>query len=180
MNQGPFITKNLRIEVMLRSRLRNTFIADNSELNRTAYAKQRNKCTSMIRQAKKSFYGNLNPSIVSDNKLFWKTVKPLFSDKTISSQKIILIDSSVIVNDDQNVSELFSDFFNDAVKNLDINMNQNLISSDIIKEADPISLTINKYKNHPSIINICESNVENEDCFFFSHCTLDDIYIKKY
>ena len=176
MNQGPFMTKQLRKQVMLRSQLRHTFITDNSELNKIAYTKQRNKCTSMIRKAKKAFYGNLNPCVVSDNKKFWKTVKPLFSEKTVSSQNIILIDSSITVKDDQDVSELFSDFFNDAVKNLDINMNKNVISSDIIKETDPISLAINKYKNHPSIKKILEVRKEYEDSFSFSYCTLDDVY----
>ena len=87
MNQGPFMTKQLRKEVMLRSRLRNIFIADNSELNRIAYTKQRNKCTSLIRKAKNTFYGNLNPNTVSDNKMFWKTVKLLFSEKNCCKSK---------------------------------------------------------------------------------------------
>ena len=30
---------------------------------------------------KKRFFNNLNPSFVNDNKLFWKTIKPFFSNK---------------------------------------------------------------------------------------------------
>ena len=104
MNQGPFMTKILRKEIMKRSRLRNTFIADNSQFNKVAYNRQRNKCTSLIRKAKNTFYSTLHPDRVSDSKTFWRTVKPLFSEKGVSSQNIILIDDDdTIVKEDSEV-----------------------------------------------------------------------------
>ena len=176
MNQGPFMTKEIRKEVMKRSRLRNRFIADNSELNKVAYTRQRNKCTSLIRKGNKTFYSNLNPNRVTDNKTFWKTVKPLFSEKTVLNQNILLIDGDVIIKEDSNVSEVLSDFFSDAVKNLDICMGQHVISNDVISEPDPIFRAINKYKNHPSILKIIESRGDNGHSFSFSHSTLDEVY----
>ena len=62
------------------------------------YKTQRNLCTSLFRKAKKG--GNLNPSIVTDNKTLWRSVKPIFSEKYLSNEKITLIDKSSIVADD--------------------------------------------------------------------------------
>ena len=40
-----------------------------------------NLCVNLIRQAKKQCFRNLNTNDVADNKTFWKTVKPLLTDK---------------------------------------------------------------------------------------------------
>ena len=39
-----------------------------------------------FRREKRNYYNNLDISLLTDNKKFWKTVKPVFSDKL---QKII-------------------------------------------------------------------------------------------
>ena len=59
---------------MKRSRLRNKF------LNSKAHNAQRNLCVSLIRQAKKNFFSELNTIDVIDNKTFWRTVKPFLID----------------------------------------------------------------------------------------------------
>ena len=66
---------------MTRTKLRNIFLQKRSEENRIRYAKQRNVFVSLLRKTKKRYYENLNEKSVVDNKLFWKTVKPLLSDK---------------------------------------------------------------------------------------------------
>ena len=80
-NQMPFIPKNLSKNIMKRSRLRNKYLKNNNEENRKLYAKQRNYCVSLLRKTKKTYYENLDERNVSDNKLFWKTVKPPLSEK---------------------------------------------------------------------------------------------------
>ena len=42
---------------------------------------QRNLCVSLVRKAKLDHYNRLSHKEVSDNKAFWKTVKPLFTVK---------------------------------------------------------------------------------------------------
>ena len=79
-NHGPFVTKELRKAGMLRSRLRTKFIKTKTKYAEVAYKKQRNICTQICRMAKKDYYGNLKTSSIMDNKKFWRTVKPLFSD----------------------------------------------------------------------------------------------------
>ena len=62
---------------MERSRSRNKFLKKKSEENRVLYANQRNYCFSLHKKPKKEYYSNLNEKSVIDNKIFWKTIKPL-------------------------------------------------------------------------------------------------------
>ena len=75
-------------EVMRRTRLRNKFIDSKTDSNRITYNKQCNYCISLIRKEKKAYYSNLNIRDVTDNKTFWRKVKPLFSEKVNLQTKI--------------------------------------------------------------------------------------------
>ena len=83
-NDGPFMNKELQKAVMHRFRLKNKFNNEKSELSKLAYNRQQNKCTKMFRKAKRDYYSKLKPSSMCDNKVFWKNVKHLFSDKKSS------------------------------------------------------------------------------------------------
>ena len=91
-NQAPFINKTINKEIMKRSRLRNKFLNTKSDIDRKAYNKQRNLCVSLIRREKKNFFNNISTRDITDNKTFWKTVKPLFTDKIQIKSKITLIE----------------------------------------------------------------------------------------
>ena len=52
--------------------------------------KQKNYCRRVYKKERKMFLNRLNSSFVTDNKLFWKTVKPFFSDKGDYGAKIEL------------------------------------------------------------------------------------------
>ena len=53
-------------------------------------------CVSLVRKAKKEYFDNLDLRNVTDNKKFWKTVKPLFTDKGMNHDKIILVEDDEI------------------------------------------------------------------------------------
>ena len=57
---------------------------------KTKYNKQRNNCVSLIRKAKRNYYESLNLNNICDNKKFWTTVKPLFSNKIKLAENIVL------------------------------------------------------------------------------------------
>ena len=67
---------------------------------------------------KKDHYANLNEKDVADNKRFWRTVKPLLSDKVKSSEKITLVEGEEIINEDEENAEILNKFFSNPVKNL--------------------------------------------------------------
>ena len=55
-NQMPFITKDLSKAIMKRSRLRNNFLKNKTEQNKTLYTKQRNYCVSLLKKSKKKYF----------------------------------------------------------------------------------------------------------------------------
>ena len=64
-----------------------------------------------MRKTKKDYYGNLNEKDVIDNKKFWRTVKPLLSDK-VKPEKITLVHvNKIITTDDENAKILNSFLF---------------------------------------------------------------------
>ena len=82
-NQDIFVNKNLRKTIMRRSKLLNTFRQDRTILSHVAYKTQLNICVQLLRKTKKYFSSNLNDKRVTDNKEFWKTVKPFLTNKTL-------------------------------------------------------------------------------------------------
>ena len=66
---------------------------------------------------------------MSDDKLFWKTVKPFFSNKRNRRGNIKLVEGDKIVQDDSEVAKALKNFFTEAVLTLDINENPYIINS---------------------------------------------------
>ena len=119
-NNMPFINKNLVNGHRKRTRLRKKFLKNRTESNGVCYNKQQNFCVTLLRNTKKDYYGNLNKKDVIHNKKFWKTAKPLFSDKAKSSEKVTLIhEDKVITTDDEN-AKILNSFFSNVVKHLKI------------------------------------------------------------
>ena len=75
------MNKAISKAVMDCTRLGNTFLKNKCARNKLANNRQRNYCVSLTRKSKRDCYSNLDNRNVTDNKLFWKTVKPFFSDK---------------------------------------------------------------------------------------------------
>ena len=88
-NHLPFINKTLSKEIIKRTRLRNKFLENSNDYNKREFSKQRNYCVSLARKSKKLYYSNLDEKKVTDNKTFWKTIKPFLSDKTVSKEKVM-------------------------------------------------------------------------------------------
>ena len=172
-NDSPFMNKVLRKSIMLRSKLKNKFNLEKTEVARKKYIKQRNTCTNLLRAAKRNYYDKLNPSVISDNRLFWKRVKPLFSDKSVLNDNITLINDKNIISDDYKIAEIFNDFFSNVVTNLKRNIDPKYIS-DTKHVEDPVLIAIEKYKTHPSILKIKETCVD-ESQFSFTFISLQDM-----
>ena len=95
-NQAPFINKKINKEIVKRSCLRNTFLSRKSDIDRMTYNKQRDLCESLVTSEKKNFFSNINTNDITDNKTFWKTVKPLFTDKIKTKSKITLMEKNFL------------------------------------------------------------------------------------
>ena len=127
---------------------------------------------SLLRKSKRGYYENLNTKSVTDNKLFWKSVKPLLSDKSRIRDRINISEKGEILKTESETAETLNSFFSNIVKNLNISRYSefNPVTENT---ADPTLKAIFKYKDHPSIRAI-QSNCEKET-FHFSEVNMEDI-----
>ena len=149
-NQGRFMTKDLHKAIMKRSRLRNKFLRDRTDISREEYKKQRNLCVSLLKKAKKDHFANLDIKPVTDNKKFWQTVKPLFSNKVKAKTVIKLVENDAMIDDESEIAKNFNEYFVNIVKKLGILTEQQTMYS-AANQLSEVEMAITKYKNHPSI-----------------------------
>ena len=135
---------------MKRSKLRNKYLRERMNEARSLYNKQRNLYVSILRKNKRDYFGNLNNKIVTDNRKFWKTISPLFSEKAFHRECITLKESNKTITNNEELDETFNTFFSKIVPNLNIdnNLGDNITNPHI---TDQVFYTIQKYENHPSI-----------------------------
>ena len=103
-NNNCFMTKELRKAIMLRSKLKHIFNKNKTHFNWQKY-KQRNFCLNLLK-TKKQYFAKLNVKDVADNKLFWKNVKPYFSDKGSNPTRITLVEKDKIITDEKQIQHL--------------------------------------------------------------------------
>ena len=169
------------------SRLRNKFLNTKNDIDRKAYNKQRNLCESLIRSEKKNFFSNIDASAITDSKTFWKMVKPFFTDKTKTksrttpSKKIVSqedqeeIASQNMITEVQAAVEVFNKFFVNIVPNLKTSTDCGY-DNDFIATGNQVTNTVNKFRNHSSIIMIKK---KKDKIFSFSPVTYDNVLKKQ-
>ena len=94
---------------MTRSRLVNKFRQERTILSHLAYKKQRYICVKLLQKAKKDFFNNLDVKRVTDNKQFWKKVKPCLTDKTLKDERITLIENDKKVLDERELVKILNE-----------------------------------------------------------------------
>ena len=125
---------------------------------------KKNYCSRLYKKERKEFFNNLNPSFVKDNNIFWKTIKPFFSDKTNLRSQIKLIENDELIQNDDKVAETLNTFFKNAVSTLDINENSYIVNNESSTILDPVERAIKKYEIHASILLI-KNKIGNQKSF---------------
>ena len=118
-NNNPFMTKQLRKEIMVKSELRNEFNKSRTSENWKKYKQQGNKCLSILKGTTTNYFNNLNPKFIADNKKFLSAVKPLFSDKS-KAITIALYEKGKIIKNYRRVSEVLNKYFTNLTKSLQL------------------------------------------------------------
>ena len=120
--------------------------------------------------AKKNYFSNLNVRNVTDNKQFWKTVKPLFSRTAGDNERITLIEGVKVISKDREVAETFKSYFETIVENLGIN--STYLSEEPVSNESANDI-IRKFKNHSGRQGICSTHLTL--CltlnFIFGYCS---------
>ena len=166
-NNSAFMTKETKIAIMQRSKLRQKFLKERTNDSKHLYNRQRTLCVSLLRKTKSNCFKQLNNKVISDNKKFWQTISPLLSEKSFRKETIILKDSNRAITNNHELAETFNTFFSKITQNLKLDRNlveitENLNISDLVIKA------IKKYEQHPSIIEIKEKIKNKNMSFSFS------------
>ena len=164
--------------IMSRSRHKNAYFKNKTVENWEKYRKLRNDCVKLTNKAKKDYFGNLNINSVNDNKTFWKTVKPMFTEKNAKSSKIILVENDEIVTDNRRNAEIMNDYFVNITDKLNIPEFpiETLPENIDVECIDAIDLIIHNYIKHPSILKINEIVIHTRT---FSFCKVNHSKIEK-
>ena len=118
-NNSPFMTKTLRKAIMHRSRLK-IYIRKRNDKNWEKYQKQRNFCVDLLRKTKTEYFKNLHVKDLSENRKFWKTIKPYLSNKGVNSNKLLLTKKGNLVRDERELGTVMNNFFINITKDLEL------------------------------------------------------------
>ena len=108
-----------------------------------------------------------------DNKLFWKTMKPSFSDKIVTRDRIHLTENGEVAKTELETAETLNDFFGNVIKNLMIPKYSEYDPS-IDRVENRTIRVILKYRNHPSILAIRERKKAQIN-FCFKEVSIEEI-----
>ena len=129
---------------MTRKRLYHNYLANRSQQNWELYRQQRNICVSLRRKAMKGYFHKHCEKGPAEGKNFWDTLKPFISNKGPSTNcDIILNEDNKIITDQNEITEIFNDFFVNVASNIG---------------EDESSLDL---ENHPSIREIINNRDQN-------------------
>ena len=163
-NNNPFMNTALRKVIMTRSRLKNKFSKISSAKYWNGYKKQINFCLKLLRQTKEKYFSNINVKEVSDNKTFWKSVKPFFSNKGLNSNNILLKEGNEIVNDDGKIAFIMNMYFTNITKHMNLKTNKMSHREELVNILDT-------FKNHMSVQRIKLANFHSYSTLNFSKVT---------
>ena len=82
----------------------------------------------------------------TENKTFWKAIKPLFTEKQIFPNNITLVENEEIISRDPQVAEILNTYFSNIIYDLDIEGYK--VDVDLLFTKDHISNITAKYKDH--------------------------------
>ena len=172
-NHKPYVTKAMRKAIMKRSELVTKYRKNPTDENLKAWKKQKNYCSNLYKRERKDYYDSLDMKNLTDNRKFWATVKPLFSNSTSTTSNISLVENEKLVTSEHEVAETLNKHFISSVKEL---VDKDSSSAYLIEECnldDPVRKIIQKFRLHPSILKI-KRNVSNAN-FSFKPFLRDDI-----
>ena len=152
-NNKPFMSKKLRKAIMKRSMLKNKYLKEKTSASLKKYHTHKNYTNRLAKKEKSSYISNLDLGSIKGSRNFWSLIGPLFSNKNGITQQITLVDDDKIISDDIGVAKTFNEFFKSAIKSLNITDNI-LLLNDTSCLQDSVKISLEKFKDHPSIREI--------------------------
>ena len=135
---------------MHRSKLKNIFHKTRAKEDWNSNKKQRNLCGNLLRNTKKDYFQKLNVKDLTDNKTFWKTIKPFLSNKGLNSNKLMLREKNVLVADEKALATLMNNYFVNITADLDLKRG----SENFYDTPASVYNTMKRFQDNQSILKI--------------------------
>ena len=101
-------------------------------------------------------------------KSFWKSVKPLFSNKGLNSNNIFLVKENEIVDNDGKIAAIMNRYFTNITKHMNLKANK-------ISHREELVNKIDTFKNHKSVQRIKLVNFHFKSTLNFSEVTESEV-----
>lgn len=123
----PWMTPGLATSCKKRSQLFFRYKEKPTEYRHNKYKVYRNKLTQLLRIAKKQYFFNQFEATKNDLKLTWKIIKQALNkpQKNASNYPSEFKVNDTVIDNDQDISEYFNDFFSNIGPSLDKNIPNN-------------------------------------------------------
>lgn len=157
-NAAPYLNKQIRKEIMIRSRRRNCYNTDPSAYNWNQYKIQRNKCLSLVRKAKQNYFSQINMKNLSDQRNFWKSVRPIFSEKATSEKVTSLVENGKNITENREIAHVMNEYYVNITNSLDIHDIPTDLDDDNFAFDRVIDKIVHKFRFHPSISKIKDAH----------------------
>ena len=176
-NDAPFMNKELKKAIYVRSRMKNRFNKDPCNENRAKFKQHRNKCVKLRRKAIRDHFKKATSKGIMSNKEFWDLVKPYLSNKGgLSDNNITLIKDQKIITDEPTLCQLFNDHYINIVQNSSGRKPTNVADTTaLVDDRDIVKLILETYKTHPSILAIIEHRGVVSEYFSFNEVTIKEV-----
>ena len=110
----------------------------------------------LLRKTKTNFFQNLNIQDLSDNRKFWKTVKPYFDNKGLNSSKLLLKEKRNLASNEKQLATIMNSFFINITKGLELKG----------LELNTLEDVLDAFNSHPIIDRIRRTIKTNEKFSF--------------
>ena len=167
-NHNRFMSKTLRKAIMVRSKLKNKYNKNRIGENWDSYKTQRKFSVNLLRKTKKDYFSDLNIKNITDNKAYWKTIKPYFSNKDLNSSSLVLSEKNKIVTNDQDIANIMNHYFTGITSHLNLEPDQ-------INHSENLTNIIENFKNHESIQRIKRANFHHRQTFNFRYVSVKEV-----
>ena len=122
----------------------------------------------LLRKTKKDYFNDLHITNITDNKAFWKTIKPYFSNKGLNSSSLILSQKNKIVTNDQDIANIMNNYFTGITSHSNLKPDQ-------INHSENLTNIIENFKNHESILRIKLANFHHRQTFNIRYVSVKEV-----
>ena len=145
-NHLPYMNGELRRAINVKRMLKRKFTKCNSNMNWDKYRKQRNIVTKLLKKSLQQYMQKKCNEAVNGGD-FWKTFKPLISNRGINKDdNIFLSYDGEIVNNTNDICRIFNNYFTHIANSIGVD--------DTIYQDDTCESCISDHDNHRSICQI--------------------------